>query len=402
MLRARADQSRSDLEVLFEYVERRTKDEPRFKSSVVEMYAYNALRANWFVRVAVMLLGLFVKPGPETIRYFFWGTKFDELILGLPPESVCVVGGPKQLLFCLRNRRTFLPSMALWKMLSRTLMTSRSESPKAIIWEIDKTAKRLSRHACPNAVFVVDNDSLPMQRAMIVSGRRAGLKSVCIQDGIFQSKSASHIMDGWFADKFFAINEAQKMMLVEKGMCGDKIKVMGFYASPYVPVRPLSPPGQRKVCFFGQPWGKYDERLRRRYLDIVADVYSWGKREGVDVFYKPHPWERGEDYLDGIKHVDNSYLEQTFENYDVFLSLTSTALIEAAAAGRIAIQLRDDAFDADDFSITFGLFSVCVSTGQNLADGLREVMSWTKHEAAPHSSPVAGFMRSLNDATSIG
>ena len=401
MSKESADLSWSSLDVLFEYVENRAKGESRFKSSVVDMYDYNALRANWLVRFAVMLLGFFLKPRYSTISYFFWGTKFDEIILDLPVESVCVVGGPKQLLFCLRNRRRFLPSMALWRLLSNALKESRSQPPEPIFREVEKTAKSLSMYACEDAVFIVDNDSLPMQRAMIISASKIGLKSVCIQHGIFQSKSPSYIMDGWFADSFLVINEAQKTMLVEKGMCSSKIKVMGFHASPYMPSSSMLAPKERRVCFLGQPWGKYDEKLRDRYLDIVTALYSWAEREGVDMFYKPHPWELGQAYLGSLERVVNISLKESFETYDVFVSLTSTALIEAAAAGRIAIQIRDDVFDADDFSIGFGIFSVHATADQGWMDELKEMIRSPVNEVTVHDTPVQGFLRSLNEITSI-
>jgi len=158
-------------------------------------------------------------------------------------------------------------------------------------------------------------------------------------------------MSGWLADQLLVINDHQREMLIAKGMKAQKIKVMGFHTSPYRPKRATAAAGQRKVCFLGQPWVKYGHERAERYLKIVERAATALHEAGIEMSYKPHPWERGSDHLNSIKNVVDITLNDALENYDAFISLTSTALIEAQAAGRVAIQIMDEAFDADDLSV---------------------------------------------------
>lgn len=340
------------MRVLSEYVFERDVGEKGFRQSVISMYEHNAKWSNPFMRFLVHAVGVFFLPRPRSLRYIFWGVRFEELILSLPRSETCVVGGPKQLIFCLKNRLAFLPAMDIWLPLLRDVKGEASESnDQEILSCLSKLANRLSHVITPDAVLVVDNDSLPAQRAVIQAARSAHIDQViCIQHGVFQRRSPGHVLDGWFSDRFFVIDDNQKGLLVEKGMSAEKISVMGFHSSPYLPQRPISAPLRRKVCLVGQPWGKYGKVRGERYLLILKKLYDSLLRAGFQVFFKPHPWERGSAYLKEIPGVVDLSMTEALETYDVFVSLTSTALLEATASGRIAVQVVDPVFDADRFS----------------------------------------------------
>lgn len=366
--------SPQDIKGLYEYVERRDEGETSFRASIASMYERNARWSNPIIRLAVRTAALVLIPRNGSVKYFFWGTKFQEIILGLPRHEVCVIGGPKQLMFCLRHHIPFLANVQMWKLLALGLQhkVCSEEDLKKII---EQTGHKLTKKASPGATLIVDNDSLPMQRAIILSGRLAQLKSACIQDGIFQSKSPGHIMHGWSVDKFMVINDHQREMLIAKGMKAQNIKVMGFHSSPYRPKRATAVAGQRKVCFLGQPWVKYGHERAERYLKIVERSATALHEAGIEMTYKPHPWERGSDHLNSIRNVVDITLNDALELHDAFISLTSTALIEAQAAGRVAIQIMDEAFDADDLSVHGQITTI----NSNITDGWPEELLEALH-----------------------
>ncbi len=368
---ARAPLSQAEINSLYEYVERRNEDEQGFLLSIVTMYERNARWSNPIISLAVRAFGFLVKPKNDAIKYFFWGTKFKEIILGLPRHQVCVIGGPKQLFFCLKHRIPYLENMRLWGLLAQGLRDRyKVHIRQTLAKYIEEDGRKIGNKAKHGAILIVDNDSMPMQRAMILSGRCVGLRCVCIQDGVFQSKSPGHIMHGWFADQFLVFNEHQKTTLVAKGMDVKKIRIMGFHSSPYSPRRPTASPGQRRVCFLGQPWAKYGIERANRYMEIVNKTSAILQSAGINMTYKPHPWEFGLSHLSKVKNVVDFSLDKAFESYDVFISLTSTALIEAQAAGRVAIQLRDNQFDADDFSSHGQIVSVDLNLGEHWSEDL--------------------------------
>lgn len=339
----------SDITLIYEYLLRRSVHEPNTLRSVISLYEQNTRSSIFLVRYAVQMLGSLIKPHAGEVRYFIFGTKYPDLILSLPKDEVCVIGGLKQLIFCMRNNLAFLPGPYIWDAMICGLRDGgTAKNIDSLQGEIGKVAHRIRRHAADDALLIVENDSLPLQRAIIMTGRQAGISQcVCIQHGVFQKNSPAHIMDGWFADLFFVFSAQQKDMLIEKGMEPTKIEVMGFHSAPYRPTRPTSSPGRRSVCFLGQHWFISSDERGRRYVDIVLQLQGLLADAGIEMFYKPHPGEIGSEYLTKLSNFVDIPLYTAFESFDVFISLTSTALLEAAWAGRAAIQIVDDAFNAD-------------------------------------------------------
>ncbi|MWJ27635.1 hypothetical protein GPM19_05340 [Halomonas sp. ZH2S] len=390
--------SLADIKALSEYVINRERTERGFKQSIISMYEYNAKWSNLFFRSAIHVVSFFLRPSSKRKKYMFWGTKFEELILSLPAEEVCIVGGPKQLIFCLKNRRAFLPEMSFWHFLVDELKGgSHPANMQRLSSSISALSQRLRRIADENALLIIDNDSLPAQRAVIQAFRMSGVgKSICIQDGVFQKKSPSHIYHGWFADRFFVIDNNQKVLLVEKGMSAEKIKVMGFHSTPYQPKRVLSPPKHRRICLIGQPWWKYGEERGERYLSILQEITNILQKSGYAVSFKPHPWERGSNYLKNIPDVIDISMAQALEQYDVFISLTSTALLEAVASGRVAVQVVDSAFDADRFC-DFSEVASISSGSYELSD---ELINCVKREPLPKRKEVKPLVKRFQEALS--
>ncbi|MBE3594364.1 MAG: hypothetical protein IMX04_04915 [Candidatus Carbobacillus altaicus] len=346
--------------IIFEYINTREKYDNNFRKSIQNMYAKNARFSGFLIRLIVSLLAFFVKPKPGSIKYFFWGNKYTEIITSLSKSEVCVIGGPKQLLFCLKHRIKFIPCMRMWDVLLLSIVNNMEDNTGKLDKLIGNLSSKIDKFKSYKSVLVVDNDSLPMQRSVITAARQANLDEIiCIQDGLFQSKSPKEFFHGWFSDRFFVINEIQKQLLIDKGMDEKKIHVMGFHKSTYKPKRPLSKANDRKVCFLGQPWLKYGDKQGLRYLEIVASLSDSLRELGYLIYYKPHPWENQLALLDNkFDGVYKGSLENAIEEYDVFISITSTALLEVAASGRIAIQVYDDVFDCDDMSIYPNIYTV--------------------------------------------
>ncbi|MGE8167411.1 hypothetical protein ACQKO7_04215 [Pseudomonas putida] len=333
---------------VYAYVIERSKADTEFMASVSAMYKRNTAWSNFFIRSVVSILSMFRRPRKHSVRYFFWGHKYEELILGLDRAQICILGGPKQLKFCLRHGIGFIPVMHLWGPLYSGLVNL---SFRSSLKGSDTVTRQFCRFSSKRAFFVVDNDSLPMQRTMLAAFNDAGVgKSICIQHGIFQSKTPAHILDGWCADTFFVMDDNQRSVMLNHGMDSQKLRVMGFYKSPYLPSRPLSVGATRKICFFGQPWIRYGGERANKYFEHLSKIQKLSTTLGLEFHYKLHPWEKGLDYVKNIEGQIDCTMDRAIENYDVFISLTSTALLEAAVAGRVAVQIIDSAFECDDFS----------------------------------------------------
>ena len=369
----------NDTSLIYSYTEARIKFDPEFKKTLISSYEkYNKWSA-LPVRLLTILAANTCKPKQGSIKYFFWGTNYKEIILGLPPKEVCIIGGPQQLLFCIRHNISYIPCFSIkdkvWDTFIKNMKSSHNAESNDILKIRQMFKLKLSVAAHTDAQLYVNNDSLPMQRLIILASREAGVsQSICIQHGLFQSKSPGEIFDGWFSDIFFAISEQQKNLLIEKGMDQHKIKVLGFHSSPHKPTRETNKPEQRTICFLGQPWIKYGLARGQAYMAIVSNLSSILNKHGKTLHYKPHPGELGYEHLENIKHITTKNLNESFDSYDIFISLTSTALFEANQAGRIAIQIYDPAFDADDFSMFKNIHSI-ENSQETLEENLIRILS---------------------------
>ncbi|WP_280040580.1 hypothetical protein [Pseudomonas sp. Hg5Tf] len=381
--------------LIYDYVNRRSKSDVEFKSSITSVYKRNSRWSNGLLRFMVFMMSIFLRPRSKAVKYFFWGSKFEDIILGMDRREICVLGGPKQLRFCIKNGVKFIPVMNFWKGLSRGL---ESDFSLLKLEDIHSLTKLFYVYAGESPVLVVDTDSLPMQRVVLTafSSMSTG-RSICIQHGVFQSKTQSDLLDGWMADNFFVMDENQHKIMISKGMERSKLAVMGFYSSPYIPIRTTSRPSQRKVCFFGQPWARYGEARAAKYLDILKRVESLTASEGLEFFYKLHPWESGLDYVAGIQGRVNCGMEQALENFDVFVSITSTALLEAGAAGRIAIQVMDEDFSCDDFS-TFSSVKAIDVESDSFNQDLKSCINGVSGEVGNQVKPAELFLSALEGA----
>jgi hypothetical protein len=281
-------------------------------------------------------------PPGDNVRYVFVGGNFKELVRGLPRDQVLVVGLFKEWLFCLRHRIPFRSGL--------DVVRSVLKNAQRQGFVLDVSLARMIPPARPGLVrhLVLFNDSLPVERTYCLLAREAGLRTVCIQHGIFMANSPPRVYDGGVADLMLAIDEHQRRLMISGGIPAGSIRLLGFHSTLRKRAAPRAG-GDRKVCILGQPWGAYYPDIESKYHQMIERLMVALADAGLGFAFKPHPSERGAGYLGKYRPVESASLEECLDRYDVFVSFTSTALLEATLAGRVAIQLFHPVFMADRF-----------------------------------------------------
>lgn len=282
------------------------------------------------------------KPTPK-VKYIFFGTKFRDLLQGLPQDEVMVIGFLKDWLYCFWHRIPFASGMPVMKE-ALSCATSGSLRVSHILPTLWADGKNNS-----SRYLVLNNDSLPAERIYCVCAQSTGFSTVCIQHGIFTSNSPPRIYDGGVADRILVFDNHQRDFMIRGGIPAEKIGVMGFHSNVAPARTKLLEGTERRVCFLGQPWGAYYPDKETRYLELVDEVISSLKSACFQLFFKPHPNERSAEYLSRYECIELTSLKQCFGKFDVFISFTSTGLLEASLAGKVAIQIFDPQFFADRF-----------------------------------------------------
>ena len=316
------------------------------------------------------------------IDLLFLGVRFSSLILSMTPKhKVGVVAqGQGDLLWCLRHRVTPVLAWEWRAALHEAYKAAHragdaEEMLEATVADIAAALASLKPRA-----LVLENDSLFLERAFILAARKLSIPSVTIQDGIFQKSAPPHVLHGHFTDVMLVWGEFFRQMYVDKNILPERrVHMLGY---PY-PLKPSPNPrgGTPTVCFLGQPWENYNEELREPKTAVIRNVAEACRLLDLPLVYRFHPAERhhGLPAVPGLRATDaKEGLEEALAKYDIFFSINSTALVEAALRGKVAAQILGAGFPSDDFEA----LGVCYSL-ENSADAIKTFLCRMKEKPAP-------------------
>jgi hypothetical protein len=324
-------------EFIFGYLDAQKPFSPTMFGFVLDSYK-RTLRKN--TPFSLLFKYLSFRPTTEA-RYIFVGGKYADLMRGLPREEVLVIGLFNDWLHCLRHRIPFASGLPVLRAVLKNVDNAE--------YLVDSTLHGILPLPGDRTRYVIlFNDSLPLERTYCLLAKEKGLRTACVQHGVFTSASPPRVYDGGIADLMLVFDEHQRRLLVEGGVPADKVRIIGFH-SDMTRTESLAAGRKRRVCILGQPWGAYYPEIETRYHALLERVIPALKQAGLNLAFKPHPSEQAAPYLDRYEPIERASLERCLGKYDVFISFTSTALIEATLAGRVAIQIFDPAFMADWF-----------------------------------------------------
>ena len=210
---------------------------------------------------------------------------------------------------------------------------------------INKTIK-IMKSVSPKFLLLA-SDCLFVERFLIYCAREAGIKSICIQHGIFLSR-ISRFLDGKYADYMFLWGDSQANIYKNNEFDMKKIRIIGY---PYNIVNSKNRiSDKKKVCILGQPYETYRAELGNRKKIIFKELINILENNGFKVSYKPHPGEKNFSFYPSNVNLYKRNLKHALSEFDVFIALDSTALLEASIYGKIAIQLFDENFESDHFA----------------------------------------------------
>lgn len=309
-------------------------DIPAFKAPLRIKRAYSSV-----VRKFFGLILSFFDSGKADVA--FCGARFDGLMLSVGAcRTIKVVGGLRELRFPLSRCGGYYCAWSLAYDLYQVFLSGDEQALECLL---SRCVKQLRQWEVKTVVVM--SDSLPLERLWIAAARELGIRSICIQHGLF-SESGGIINDGKYADVMAAYDQYQVDILKRTGALNPV--VFGFYDD----VKPKVWFERRSVvCILGQPWSQYYEDKGDIYKSLLSSLVSALSLGGTRVVYKPHPGETEvRDYVaDSVEVIDLS-LDAAFDEYDVFISFTSTALFEASLAGKLAIQIFDERLSLERFS----------------------------------------------------
>lgn len=303
----------------------------------VEQSLHVALRYLWIQKILYKLL----PSKSKNKKYLFYSLKYQELIKTLPKDDVLLLGGGKSAwLFSIRTK---IPILFIYPFFKILLPLFKSDKYSEI--ELEKSVNTLSQllKSTSAEYLIVETDSLPHHRLLIMAARKASIQSICILHGVSSYACVGSLSDGQFADYMLVYDDYQKNVLKHAGINPDKLFILGYYASLSF-IKPKTYYDRKTICILGQPWIHYDNAIFRRYEKIIEWLIETLSATGLNIVYKPHPGENDYAFIHKLSEeieIFSNDLTSCFQHYDVFISFASTAILEATLHTKIAIQIYD-------------------------------------------------------------
>ena len=321
-------------------------------------------------------------------RYVFVGSMYADIIEHLKNRAA-LVGNLKCLRFALRYRSTFAFAKAFECQLGRLYL----KDPLLA----GRRAQRLMRHIqallrrIDPGYLVVSNDSLFLERFFVVCARELGIRTICIQHGLFHEATAFETLDGFFADYMFVWGPAMARIYETNGYDMRKMRVLGYHSN--VPKAGAGAIRKDRICILGEALDTHNVRLavksKATYESACTILRESDKR--IQIYYKPHPAEKDEAYRPAGVTLFRGNLKQSMQFFDVFVGTSSSAILEASLNGKIGIQIYDREYAADNFQDMGYAYSLPVEALSDLAGLLRSVdRSYTMQSTSIATSSAVG------------
>lgn len=300
------------------------------------------------------------------------GNKYPLLVLAA--KKFCsveiIAKGKNDRLFAIRNLLKYTNYSDLNQFIDNYL-TEKNE--KYLYRMVDVIKKRIEV-AKPD-IIVLWNDSVPIERAIILASRDLGVKTVTIQHGIYSPLSLS--TDGMAADKVLAWGQYFKDLHVEKsGRDPNDIYILGY---PYSIKKNKTSSKKNKnynVYYLGQNFETYNESLLDVKVKTIKDINKICVKMGMRFVYRPHPGDNLAILKKQLPDVNfcskREGLEDSFKEGDVFISCSSTTLVEAMMRSKISLQLMNYPGARNNFE-KLGVCNKTMETINELEDYLKKI-----------------------------
>ena len=298
--------------------------------------------------------------------YLFVSPFFINIIKGLENDySVgCLVNDSYEFYLCDAHK---VPNLGTWSWSRMLLKAYKGDGDTD---DVIRLITGVLRSLRPKVIFL-KHDSLFVERAIITAARQLGIPTVMVQHGIFTKVSPIRLWGGTWVDHIMTWGDYFTDYFVRTGI-SEKVYTLGYPRKAGI----FEPKPPESVCLLG---GASNE--------IIEAVRKACKKTKLKLVYRPHPGEtrRPLKGVDVGPSGDNLY--NAIKEHDIFIALMSTALIEAAIGGRIALQVAHSDHAADDLQVVAGLYTV-PATVHHIRQFLKEVKRGTYGAKTPNSNYV--------------
>jgi len=277
------------------------------------------------------------------IDFLFFTDKYKHLIIKLKSRNfkVAVIGG----YFVEQFAKEYdIPYISVYPF-KKLLIDIYLEDPEIRKKETRKIIKYLISvlNIIKVRYLLLPIDLLFLERFLIFLFRYNSTKIITLQDGIlFDSKKDTIPFKVWLSQKIsdiFLVWGRYFYKMIKKYYKKDSY-ILG-YPHELLKFQKKKVLKKHSICLIGQDYENYSYQLGLRKKKILENVASILKNFGFKVCYKPHP---GEKLIPKNVKIINLSPTDTLKNFDIFIGINSTMLLEASMLKKISIQIESNYF----------------------------------------------------------
>jgi hypothetical protein len=210
---------------------------------------------------------------------------------------------------------------------------------------LSKTIRHIHRilEKTKATVLIANSTIDPINRLWLQIGRLAGLKTICVQHGLYSRSIPSYVLEEDIIDQYISLDAGQSSILIRNIPEGKILNIGRPTTFEWIP-----PPRPLRICFVGEDWERYGftdlkYSVIQRYKELVVFLKGHGYH---NFYYKTHP---SEQMLLDIESFTNILKPIDFGLPDVYFGFGSTLLKEMSSKNKMAIQILDPVTGADNF-----------------------------------------------------
>lgn len=225
--------------------------------------------------------------------------------------------------------------------------------------------------------IVLWNDTLSVERAIVLVSKKLGIGTLEIQHGAFDSSRP--LTTGKIVDYVLVWGKYFKDLYIKQG--GRKPEDVYILGYPYLIKKNQEIQKKNSHCavyYLGQNFEVYNKKFFNIKIETLKKINEICSRLGMKFVYRPHPGDDREllkKNLTDIQFTDaGEGLEETFKKADILISFNSTSLVEAAMRSKISLQLMNYPIKSNNFE-KLGVCNKTLQTFNELENYLAEIIS---------------------------
>jgi len=263
-----------------------------------------------------------------------------DLLAQLTGSGLVYAGPPSWAAFAWRQHAAYMPASVPYILLTVALYLPNEARNILGRWTLRWVDWLYKLYKVDIASVLVHSDALPFARAFVLQARDRGMKTICVQHGIFHANSGIKNFDGYLCDLNVVRSREDGELIASSNRATELCVEPDFFLTTFPDFNSenLSP----VITLVGEGWHTVDEVFSKSYIEKLRQLEVELFSLGCHVLFRPHPSERSFAKKFGFQQLDLTDLGISMAKTDVYLGFSSTLLIEAAAAGCSVAQLPVD------------------------------------------------------------